>query len=229
MKLPDDDFVLLRRYADGRDQSAIAELMQRYIDLVYSASQRRVGDRSLAEDVTQATFIILARKAKSIRRRSREPLSAWLLNTVRYAAANAVKMERRRQKHEREAAAHPVATRPGACSVDPTDVIIWQEIAQQLDDAVLRLQVAHRRVMLLRYFKDMEPGNLSWVRFGKDTFPETTGKAHFQDDRRTCVLPVKLRPGHPYVIWLNKAPYDSFMDKGGHKAVPYLLVFETKP
>ena len=77
------------------------------------------------------------------------------------------------------------------------------------------------------FSKDMEPGNFSWVQYGKDTFPKTTGKPHFLDDKRTCVLPVKLEPGHPYVIWLNKAPYDSFMDTDGHKAVPYLLVFET--
>jgi len=78
------------------------------------------------------------------------------------------------------------------------------------------------------FSKDMELRNFSWVRFGKDTFPTTTGKPRFEDDKRTCVLPVKLEPGHPYVLWLNKAPYDSFMDTDGHKAVPYMLVFETK-
>ena len=78
------------------------------------------------------------------------------------------------------------------------------------------------------FSKDMETGNFSWVQFGKDTFPKTTGKPKFLDDKRTCVLPVKLEPGHPYVIWLNKAPYDSFMDTDSHKSVPYLLVFETK-
>lgn len=78
------------------------------------------------------------------------------------------------------------------------------------------------------FSKDMETGNFSWVRYGKDTFPQTTGKPHFLDDKRTCVLPVKLEPGHPYVVWLNKPPYDSFMDPAGHKAVQYLLVFETK-
>jgi RNA polymerase sigma-70 factor (ECF subfamily) len=78
------------------------------------------------------------------------------------------------------------------------------------------------------YSKDMEPGNFSWVQIGKDTFPQTTGKARFLADKRTCVLPVKLEPGKAYVIWLNKAPYESFMDPDGHIAVPYLLVFETK-
>jgi RNA polymerase sigma-70 factor (ECF subfamily) len=80
------------------------------------------------------------------------------------------------------------------------------------------------------FSKDMEPGSFSWVQYGKDTFPKTTGKAHYLDnDKRTCVLPVKLEPGHPYVIWLNKQPYTNFVDADGNKAVPYLLVFETKP
>jgi hypothetical protein len=42
-------------------------------------------------------------------------------------------------------------------------------------------------------------------------------------------LPVKLEPGKPYVIWLNHPPYEAFMDLQHHRAVPYLLVFETKP
>ena len=78
------------------------------------------------------------------------------------------------------------------------------------------------------FSKPMKPGNFSWVRFGKDTFPETTGKPHFLDDHRTCVLPVKLQSGHPYVLWLNRPPFNSFMDTDGRRAVPYLLVFETK-
>jgi hypothetical protein len=79
------------------------------------------------------------------------------------------------------------------------------------------------------FSKDMEPGNFSWAQFGKDTFPTATAKPRFLDDHRTCVLPVKLEPGHPYVVWLNKPPYNSFMDKDAQRAVPYLLVFETNP
>jgi hypothetical protein len=78
------------------------------------------------------------------------------------------------------------------------------------------------------FSKDMELGNFSWVKTGNETYPHTTGKPHFVDDKRTCVLPVKLEAGKAYVIWLNKEPYTSFMDPDGHKAVPYLLVFETK-
>ena len=118
---------------------------------------RRVGDRHLAEDVTQAVFVILAKKAKSLRDASGGgALSAWLLSTVRYASANALKMEARRRHHEQQAASslHRAGSQSGACSSNPTDVLLWQEVAQQLDDAVLALPAKDRRALLLRYFED---------------------------------------------------------------------------
>jgi len=161
MELTGNDFVLLRRYADDRDESAFAELVRRNVDLVHSASLRRIGDRSLAEDVTQATFMILARKAKSIRQHRQETLSGWLLNAVRYAAANAIKMENRRRKHEQAAAMAQTQSSSGACSSDPTEVIVWHEIARQLDDAVLKLSSDHRQAVLLRYFENQPIGEMA--------------------------------------------------------------------
>src|SRR4051812_39314415 len=152
MQPASDDWELLARYARERDESAFAALVARYVNLVYSAAARRVGDRHLAEDVTQAVFVILARKASSVRRDS--TLSAWLLTTVRYAAANAVKMEHRRRQHELAAAASDCVGRSGACSSNPTDVILWQEVATHLDDAILKLSASDRHALLLRYFED---------------------------------------------------------------------------
>jgi len=78
------------------------------------------------------------------------------------------------------------------------------------------------------FSKDMQDGNWSFVRIDKETYPATTGDPRFDDDHRTVVLPVKLEPGKTYVIWLNKPPYTSFMDTEGRRAVPYLLVFQTR-
>jgi RNA polymerase sigma-70 factor (ECF subfamily) len=90
------------------------------------------------------------------------------------------------------------------------------------------VDAATTREIRVTFSKPMQDGNWAFAQTGKETFPQTTGKPHYEPDGRTCVLPVKLEPGKPYVIWLNKPPYDSFSDPAGRKALPYLLVFETK-
>ena len=77
------------------------------------------------------------------------------------------------------------------------------------------------------FSKDMQDGNWAFAQTSKETFPKTVGKPRFLEDKRTCVLTVQLEPGKGYLIWLNKPPYDSFMDQDKRKAVPYLLTFET--
>ena len=80
------------------------------------------------------------------------------------------------------------------------------------------------------FSKDMMDGNWSLVQISDETFPTSTGKIRYQKDRRTCVLPCKLEPGRTYVLWVNQADkYLNFKDADGRPAIPYLLVFETKP
>src|SRR5947207_5559499 len=109
------DFELLRRYAHERDEAAFAQIVRRHVNLVFSAALRRVGDRHLAEDVTQAVFVVLARKAAKICNGD-GALSSWLLQCVRYASANAIRMETRRRKHEEGARFGSAASRAGACT-----------------------------------------------------------------------------------------------------------------
>jgi len=66
------------------------------------------------------------------------------------------------------------------------------------------------------------------VQTSKETFPTVDGKIHYLDDKRTCVIPVKVEPGRTYVLWFNRAQFNSFRDTDNNPAVPYLLVFQTK-
>src|ERR1041385_6271148 len=95
-----DDMALLGEYAAAGSEEAFAEIVSRHVHLVYSAARRQLGDPHLAEEVTQAVFIILARKARSLGPDT--ILSGWLYRTARYASADVLKMQRRRQRREQE-------------------------------------------------------------------------------------------------------------------------------
>jgi len=68
----------------------------------------------------------------------------------------------------------------------------------------------------------------SWVQINAATFPKSTSKAHYLDDKRTCVLPVQLEAGKTYAMWINSDQHESFRDTGNKPAVRYLLVFQTR-
>jgi RNA polymerase sigma factor (sigma-70 family) len=141
------DAQLLRAYAERRADAAFAELVRRHLDLVHSAARRMVGDAHLAEDVTQATFLALAKSAAQLT--ERPVLAGWLHRTAQNIAAQTVRTDVRRRAREQEAAAMNELLADSGTVAPPA----WSEIAPHLDAALGELTEPERDVVLLRYFQ----------------------------------------------------------------------------
>jgi RNA polymerase sigma factor (sigma-70 family) len=139
-----DDSELLREYATIRSETAFTSLVQRHIHFVYSSALRQVRNAHLAEEVTQAVFIILARKAGHLRQGT--VLAGWLFNTARFVASAELRAIARRHKHEQEAGME-------STHGETTPDVSWEQIAPFLDDGLAQLNEKDRQAVLLRFFE----------------------------------------------------------------------------
>ena len=148
---------LLRAYSAAGDGAALAELVRRYAPIVYAAARRQTHDAAMAEDVCQCVFVTFARRAAGVR--SGAALGAWLLQTTRHTAANAMKIHFRRRRHEQAAALTRPEISPGS---DPVQLLKdserekeWGAISPVLDKAISRLGWADQTAVVLRYFRGL--------------------------------------------------------------------------
>jgi RNA polymerase sigma factor (sigma-70 family) len=133
--LPDGE--LLRRYVDARDETAFVALVRRHGRVVWGAALRRTADRQAAEDVFQATFLILARRARRLH--THTSLSGWLY-TVSVRLARKAARRRRTVTLDGDVC----DSRP-----DPLSGLSARELLKTIDDEIGRLPESLRLPVVL--------------------------------------------------------------------------------
>jgi RNA polymerase sigma factor (sigma-70 family) len=138
--VPDQE--LLGRFVDHSDEAAFAALVQRHGDMVLGVCRRVLHDAHHADDAWQATFLVLARKAASVRQR--QSVGSWLHGVAFHAAANMKRNLARRRAHERLAIGQHTA---GAAAES------WRDEWYILDEELQRLPERLKMPLVLCYLQ----------------------------------------------------------------------------
>lgn len=146
------DAELLEQFARNKSEAAFADLVERHLGLVYSTAFRKTGNPQHAEDIAQAVFIILARKANSLGRKT--VLPGWLYHTARLTAANFQRAELRRIRREQEAFMQSTTN-------ESAPDALWRELSPLLEDAMANLGPGDRDAIVLRFFQSRSMAGVS--------------------------------------------------------------------
>lgn len=151
-----DDAELLDRFLRLRDEMAFTVLVQRHGRMVLGVCARVLPDRHEAEDAFQSTFLVLARKAPSIRKQA--SVASWLYG-VAYRLS--VQMKRRQVQRQR------LQERASAMSAEPPDLASeWRELKPLLDEELHALPEKYRAPVVLCYLEEKTneeaAGQLGW-------------------------------------------------------------------
>jgi RNA polymerase sigma factor (sigma-70 family) len=138
------DTLLLERYAARRDEAAFAQVVRRHAGLVWGVCRRVLGQVQDAEDAFQATFLVLARKARAIRWRA--DVGNWLYAVAVRTALKARAQAVRRQRRERPMVDVPTPEPIAGCR---------DEVRSILDEELHRLPHKYRAPVVLHYLEGM--------------------------------------------------------------------------
>jgi RNA polymerase sigma factor (sigma-70 family) len=144
--MPDaNDMDLVREFGRHHSEAAFTELVRRHLNLVYSVALRLTGNVGDAEDVAQAVFIILARKAVALPERTL--VTGWLYEATRFTSVRLLRTNARRRRREQKASMQ--------FTLNETDTAhIWQQLSPHLEAAMSQLTDRDRGLLLLRFYEN---------------------------------------------------------------------------
>jgi RNA polymerase sigma factor (sigma-70 family) len=140
---PASDGALLDHFVRERDEDAFAALVARHGPMVQGVCRRVLHDTHHAEDAFQATFLVLARKAATVRPPDR--LAAWLHGVGRQVALRLLRGEARRRRRE----ADRTLSRPTAVAAQPLGELSARELLLIFDEELQRLPPEYRLPLTL--------------------------------------------------------------------------------
>jgi RNA polymerase sigma factor (sigma-70 family) len=146
------DEQLVRRFARERDEAAeraFEVLVQRHGPMVLAVCRSALCDLHDAEDAFQATFLVLARKARSLHQPER--LGPWLHGVARRTAEK-MRVQRSRRQRLIERADNQSTT---GAAVDAADEITWREVGRVIHDEIARLPDRYRAAVILCYLEGL--------------------------------------------------------------------------
>src|SRR5262249_10373574 len=137
------DQALLERFVNCRDEVAFDALVKRHGPMVRGVCRRVLRHTQDAEDACQATFLVLARKAASVRKR--QALAGWLYRVAHHVALKARGHVSRRSVRDVGAVVQ--------CQADATEEVTWRESVAILDEELSRLPAGYRAALVLCYLE----------------------------------------------------------------------------
>ena len=137
------DHLLLAAYVEDQSEEAFRQLVEHHLSMVYHTALRRTGNPTLAEDVSQQVFTILAKKATRLH--SGTGLGGWQLRTTLFEASKAMRSESRRAAKMKELASQ---------SSQSDETATWNEALPVLDEAIESLPDKDRKAIILRFFEE---------------------------------------------------------------------------
>jgi RNA polymerase sigma factor (sigma-70 family) len=145
---PSTDAGLLEKFVHHNDEEAFTALLDRHGPMVLCVCQRVLRDIHEAEDVAQATFLVLARKAATIRRP--HTLVAWLHRTARHLALKCLRAAARRRQREMRSARQTLTSKRSS----PLDELCAREVLFILDQELEHVPEVLRLPLILCYLEE---------------------------------------------------------------------------